>query len=50
MPVKPIPNGYHSVTAYLIVNDAIKAIEFYRRAFGAQEIMLAKCTDAWMRP
>lgn len=38
MAVKPIPDGYHSVTPYLIVNDAAKAIEFYKRAFGATEL------------
>lgn len=36
--VKPIPDGYHSVTPYLIVNDAAKAIEFYKAAFGATEL------------
>jgi PhnB protein len=36
---KPIPDGYHTATAYLIVDDAAAAIEFYRRAFGASEIM-----------
>jgi PhnB protein len=35
--VKPIPDGYHSVTPYLTVNDAARAIDFYKRAFGAQE-------------
>jgi PhnB protein len=35
--VKPIPDGYHSVTPYLTVNDAARAIEFYKRAFGAKE-------------
>ena len=35
---KPIPEGYHSITPYLVVKDAAQAIEFYRRAFGAQEI------------
>jgi PhnB protein len=39
MPVKPIPAGYHSVTPYLVVNDAARAIEFYKRAFGATEMM-----------
>ena len=34
---KPIPEGYHSVTPYLIVDDAAKAIEFYKKAFGAEE-------------
>jgi PhnB protein len=35
--VKPIPDGYHSVTPYLTVRNAAKAIEFYKRAFGAQQ-------------
>lgn len=35
--VKPIPEGYHSVTPYLIVDGAVKALDFYKRAFGAQE-------------
>lgn len=34
---KPIPEGYHSVTPYLVVDDAAGAIEFYRNAFGAEE-------------
>lgn len=34
----PIPQGYHSLMAYLTVKDATKAIEFYRKAFGAVEI------------
>jgi PhnB protein len=36
---KPIPKGFRSVTPYLTVNDAARALEFYKRAFGAQEIM-----------
>jgi PhnB protein len=36
--VNPIPEGYHSITPYLIVRDAGKAIEFYTKAFGAQEL------------
>jgi PhnB protein len=39
MPVKPIPDGYHTVTPYLIVKDAARAIEFYKNAFGATELM-----------
>lgn len=39
MAVKPIPDGYHSVTPYLIVHDAAGAIDFYKRAFGAAEVM-----------
>lgn len=35
--VKPIPDGYHSLTPYLNVRGAAKALEFYRDAFGAQE-------------
>lgn len=38
MAVKPIPDGYHSVTPYLIVNDGASAIDFYKRAFGATEL------------
>jgi len=37
--VKPIPDGYHSVTPYLIVDDGARAIDFYKRAFGAKELM-----------
>jgi PhnB protein len=36
--VKPIPEGYHSVTPYLIVKGAAQAIAFYEKAFGAQEL------------
>ena len=36
---KPIPEGYHTVTPYLVVNDAAAAIDFYKRAFGATEVM-----------
>jgi PhnB protein len=35
---KPIPDGFHTVTPHLIVSDAAKAIDFYKKAFGAQEI------------
>ena len=36
---KPIPEGYHTATPYLIVKDAASAIEFYKKAFGATELM-----------
>jgi PhnB protein len=36
--VKPIPDGYHSVTPYIIVGDGARAIEFYKEAFGATEL------------
>jgi PhnB protein len=39
MPVKPIPDGYHTATPYLIVKGAAQAIDFYKRAFGATELM-----------
>ena len=35
--VKPIPDGYHTVTPYLIIRGAKQAIEFYKQAFGAEE-------------
>lgn len=39
MGVKPIPEGYHTVTPYLIVKGAAKALDYYKKAFGATEIM-----------
>ena len=36
--VRPVPDGYHSLTPALIVHNAAEAIEFYKRAFGAQEL------------
>lgn len=39
MAVQPIPAGYHSVTPYLIVDGAAQAIDFYRLAFGAVELL-----------
>ena len=38
-PTKPVPAGYHTATPYMIVNGAAKAIEFYKNAFGATELM-----------
>jgi PhnB protein len=37
MAVKPIPEGYHTITPFLTVRDAARAIEFYKQAFGAKE-------------
>ena len=37
MAVKPVPEGYHSVTPYLVVEDAGKLIEFMKDVFGAEE-------------
>jgi PhnB protein len=35
--VAPIPPGYHTVTPYIVCREAAKAIEFYKKAFGAKE-------------
>ena len=45
MAVKPIPEGYHTLTAYLSVEDADRAIEFYKDAFGAEEVMRMAAPD-----
>jgi PhnB protein len=37
--VKPVEDGMHTVTAHLVVDGAADAIEWYRKAFGAEEIM-----------
>lgn len=37
MAVKPVPDGYHTVTPYLVINGASRALEFYKKAFGATE-------------
>jgi PhnB protein len=39
MPVSPVPPGYHSVTPYLIVDGAARALAWYAEAFGARELM-----------
>ena len=39
MAANPIPEGYHSLQIYLAVEDAAKAIDFYKEAFGAEETM-----------
>jgi PhnB protein len=38
MSVKAIPQGYHSLTPYLVINGAAKALDFYKKAFGAEEM------------
>jgi PhnB protein len=45
MAVKPIPEGYHTLTTYLAVDDAAEAIDFYKRAFGAQEHVRMEAPD-----
>ena len=38
MAAKPVPDGYHTLTPYLIVKGAAKALDFYARALGAREV------------
>lgn len=45
MSVKPIPEGYHTLTPFLTVRDAARAIEFYKEAFGAKERGVMKGPD-----
>ena len=44
-PVKYIPDGYHSVTPYLYIDGAAAAIEFYKKAFGAIEVVRMPSPD-----
>ena len=37
--VKPIPEGFHTVTPHLVIKGAAQAIDFYKRAFGAEELV-----------
>ncbi len=43
--VKPVPEGFHTVTPAFAVKDAAKAIDFYKKAFGAQEISRMSTPD-----
>jgi PhnB protein len=43
--VKPVPEGYHTLTPHLFVKGATQAIEFYKQAFAAEEIMRAPAPD-----
>lgn len=45
MNVKPIPDGYTSVTPYLIISGAARAIDFYKKVFGATERMRIPTPD-----
>ncbi len=45
MSAKPIPDGYHTATPYLVVQNAASAIEFYKKAFGAEELMRLASPD-----
>jgi len=39
MAVKAIPEGYHSITPYLVIKDAARAIDYYKRVLGATELL-----------
>ena len=43
--VKPIPDGFHGALPYLVCKNAAQAIEFYKRAFGATELMRMATPD-----
>ena len=45
MATKPIPEGYHTITPYLAVDDAAEAIEYYQEAFGAKERVRMNAPD-----
>jgi len=45
MAVKPVPDGYHTVTPYLIVKDAKRALQYYEKAFGAETKMSMPTPD-----
>lgn len=49
MAVRPIPEGYHSITPYLIVSGADKLIDFMKRAFAAEEIERMDLPDGTIR-
>jgi uncharacterized glyoxalase superfamily protein PhnB len=39
--VKAVPDGYHTITPHIAVSDAAKALDFYKKALGAEEVMRA---------
>jgi len=43
--VSPVPAGFHTLTAHIIVNDSRKATEFYKQAFGAEVLGIAEAPD-----
>ncbi len=45
MATEPIPDGYHTVTPYLAVDDAAEAIDYYTKAFGAKERVRMETPD-----
>lgn len=49
MAVKPVPDGYHTVTPYLVVDDVARLIAFIEQAFGARETHRTKGPDGTIR-
>jgi PhnB protein len=45
MPVNPIPTGYHTATPYLVVKGGVQAMEFYKKAFDAIEMVRMPMPD-----
>lgn len=45
MAVKPVPDGYHTATPYLVVDDADKLLDFVQRAFGARMTQVMRNPD-----
>ena len=45
MPTKAIPEGYHSITPYLVVDGAERLIDFLKKAVGAKERFMMKCSE-----
>jgi PhnB protein len=43
--VSPVPSGFRTVTAYMVIHDASGAIEFYKKAFGAKELLRHNTPD-----
>ena len=43
--VKPIPEGYQAVTPSLTFKDSAKALEFYKKAFGAEAVICMQHSD-----
>jgi PhnB protein len=43
--VKPVPQGYHTATPYLTIKNAARALDFYKKAFGAQEVARMDAPD-----
>jgi len=43
--INPIPKGMHTLTPNLVLRDCAKAIEFYKQALGAQEVMRMRAPD-----